>query len=217
MPRKRITLQLSVQQAGRLRLLIKRHREAETQFFKSLVEERTADLAEPVDTPQGERAVARLRRQARMEAAEVRPVRWPALDVLMERALKERLQLEDLAGPWMPLTAGERTRLSLSGRWPACLSGCEHGTAERAFTLDDKVVLQLRTAAWRVSEPVLKELEEKNLIGPQPDQSEEALVYRDRLAAKLYPSSRIAREAVEDHWPDPEDDQVEGAGTAGSM
>ncbi|MCX4885989.1 hypothetical protein [Streptomyces sp. NBC_00847] len=217
MPRKRITLQLSVQQAGRLRLLIKRHREAETQFFKSLVEERATELAEPMDTPQWERAVARLRRQARMEAAEVRPVRWPALDVLMERALKERLQAEDLAGPWMPLTAGERTRLSLSGRWPACLSRCEHGTAERAFTLDDKVVLQLRTAAWRVSEPVLKELEEKNLIGPHADLSEEARVERDRLAAKLYPSSRIAREAVEDHWPDPEDDQVAGPGTAGNI
>lgn len=210
-------MQLSVEQAGRLRLLIKRHRESETQFFKSLVEERAADLAELVGTPQWERAVARLRRQARMEAAEARPVHWPALDVLMERALKERLQLEDLAGPWLPLTAGERTRLSLSGRWPACLSGCENGTAERAFTLDDKVVLQLRTAAWRVSEPVLKELEEKNLIGPQADLSEEARVERDRLAAKLYPSSRIAREAVEDHWPDPEDDQVTDAGAAGEM
>lgn len=214
MARKRITLQLSVQQAGRLRLLIKSHREAETQFVKDLVEERTAALTEPVDTPPWERAVARLRRQARMEAAEVRPVRWPALDVLMERALTERLQLPDLAGPWLPLTAGERTRLSLSGRWPACLSGCERGTAERAFTLDEKVVLQLRTAAWRVSEPVLKELEEKNLIGPARDLSEEAREERDRLAALLYPSSRIAREAVEDHWPDPSDDQVAGADAA---
>lgn len=217
MARKRITLQLSVQQAGRLRLLIKRHREAESQFVKELVEERAEALTEPVDTPPWERAVARLRRQARMEAAQVRPVRWPALDVLMERALKERLQLPDLAGPWLPLTPGERTRLSLSGRWPACLSGCEHGTAERAFTLDEKVVLQLRTAAWRVSEPVLKELEEKNLIGPQADLSEEAREERERLAAKLYPSSRIAREAVEDHWPEPEDDQVAGAGAAREM
>jgi hypothetical protein len=124
---------------------------------------------------------------------------------------------EGLAGPWLPLTAGERTRLSLSGRWPACLSGCENGTAERAFTLDDKVVLQLRTAAWRVSEPVLKELEEKNLIGPQAHLSEEARVERDRLGAKLYPSSRIAREAVEDHWPDPEDDQVADAGVVRDM
>ncbi|WP_274036723.1 hypothetical protein [Streptomyces sp. MMBL 11-1] len=185
--------------------------------MNDLVEERAAALTEPVDTPPWERAVARLRRQARIEAAEVRPVRWPALDVLMERALKERLQLPDLAGPWLPLTAGERTRLSLSGRWPACLSGLEHGTAERAFTLDEKVVLQLRTAAWRVSEPVLKELEEKNLIGPQADLGEQAREERDRLAAQLYPSSRIAREAVEDHWPDPEDDQVADVGAVGNM
>lgn len=208
-------MQLSVQQAGRLRSLIRRHRKAETQFVNELVEERAAALTEPVDTPQWERAVSRLRRQARMEAAEVRPVRWPALDVLMERALTERLQLPDLAGPWLPLTPGELTRLSLSGRWPACLSGCERGTAERAFTLDEDLVLQLRTAAWRISEPVLKELEEKNLIGPQRDLSEEAQEERERLAAKLYPSSRIAREAVEDHWPDLQDEQVTDAGAAG--
>ncbi|MFF0142660.1 hypothetical protein ACFYRN_40285 [Streptomyces sp. NPDC005227] len=210
-------MQLSVQQAGRLRAQIRRHRKDETQFVNDLVEERAAVLTEPVDTPPWERAVARLRRQARMEAAEVRSVHWPALDVLMERALKERLELPDLAGPWLPLTAGERTRLSLSGRWPACLSGLEHGTAERAFTLDETVVLRLRTAAWRVSEPVLKELEEKNLIGPQADLSEQAREERDRLAVKLYPSSRIAREAVEDHWPDPEDDQVADVGVAGNM
>ncbi|MFJ8855174.1 hypothetical protein [Streptomyces sp. NPDC102437] len=181
--------------------------------MNDLVEERAAALTEPVDTPPWERAVARLRRQARIEAAEVRPVRWPALDVLMERALKERLQLPDLAGPWLPLTAGERTRLSLSGRWPACLSGLS--TAERAFTLDENVVLQLRTAAWRVSEPVLKELEEKNLIGPQADLSEAAREERDRLAAKLYPSSRIAREAVEDHWPIPQGEDADDSASAG--
>ena len=217
MARKRITLQLSVQQAARLRALIRSHRKAESQFVKDLVEERAAALTEPVDTPQWERAVARLRRQARMEAAAVRPVRWPALDVLMERALKQRLQLPDLAGPWLPLTPQELARLSLSGRWPACLSGCEHGTAERAFTLDEDLVLQLRTAAWRVSEPVLKELEEKNLIGPQRDLSDEAREERDRLAALLYPSSRIAREAVEDHWPEPADDQVADARAAGGI
>ncbi|MFJ2833596.1 hypothetical protein ACIPC1_39665 [Streptomyces sp. NPDC087263] len=217
MTRKRITLQLSVQQAGRLRALIRRHRKAETQFVNELVEERAAALTERVHTPPWERDVTRLRRQARMEAAEVRPVRWPALDVLMGRALQERLQLPDLAGPWLPLTPGELTRLSLSGRWPACLSGCEHGTAERAFTLDEDLVLQLRTAAWRISEPVLKEMEEKHLIGPQRDLSEEAQAERERLAALLYPSSRIAREAVEDHWPVPQDEQVTGAGVGEDM
>ncbi|MEU9796936.1 hypothetical protein AB0E27_41435 [Streptomyces sparsogenes] len=206
MTKKRITLQLSVQQAGRLRLLIKGHREAETRFVGSLVEERAATLTEPPDSAAWERAVARLRRQARIEAAVVRPTLWPSLDVLMERALGERLQLPDTAGPWLPLSRSEQTRLSLSGRWPACLSGCERGTAERAFTLDGDLVLQLRTAAWRISEPVLKELEEKNLIGPQRDLSEEARAERERLAAQLYPSSRIAREAVENHWPIPQEE-----------
>ncbi|MFI5987118.1 hypothetical protein ACIBEA_40415 [Streptomyces sp. NPDC051555] len=202
MVNQRITLQLSVQQAGRLRLLIKKHREAETQFVNELVEERAVNLS-TLSSPAREREVARLRRQARMEAAEVRPDLWPALDVLMGRALQARLQLPDTAGPWLPLTSAELTRMSLSGRWPACLSGCEHGTAERAFTLDAGLVLWLRTAAWRISEPILKELEEKNLIGLQRDMSEEARAERERLAAQLYPSSRIAREAVEDHWPTP--------------
>lgn len=215
MARKRITLHLSVQQAGRLRLLIKRHREAETAFVNDLVEERAEALTEPVGSVEWERAVARMRRQARMEAADLRPTRWPALDVLMERALQERLQLPDLAGPWLPLSRTERTRLSLSGRWPACLSGCERGTAERAFTLDEDLVLKLRTAAWRVSEPVLKELEAKNLIGPSRDLSEAAREERERLAEKLYPSSRIAREAVEDHWPVPQEEDANDSAAAG--
>lgn len=217
MSKKRITLQLSVQQAGRLRLLIKHHREAETMFTRSLVEQRAAALTEPVESVEWRRAVARLRRQARMEAAEMRPTRWPSLDVLLERALEERLQLPDTAGPWLPLSASERTRLSLSGRWPACLSGCERGTAERAFTLDEDLVLALRTAAWRISEPVLAELEAKNLVGPQRDMSEEARAERERLAAKLYPSSRIAREAIENHWPVLQDEEPADSPSAGKI
>ncbi|WP_431776286.1 hypothetical protein [Streptomyces cucumeris] len=217
MAKKRITLQLSVQQAGRLRLLIKHHREAETMFTRRLVEQRAAALTEPVESVEWRRAVARLRRQARMEAAEVRPTRWPSLDVLLERALEERLQLPDTAGPWLPLSASERTRLSLSGRWPACLSGCERGTAERAFTLDEDLVLALRTAAWRISEPVLAELEAKNLVGPQRDMSEEARAERERLAAQLYPSSRIAREAIENHWPVLQDEEAADSPPAGKI
>ncbi|MFD3907859.1 hypothetical protein ACFXOL_10880 [Streptomyces californicus] len=203
MATQRITLTLSVQQAGRLRALVRKHRKAETDFADELVEQRAQSLTEPVDSPQWERAVRRLRRQARIEAAEVRPERWPSLDVLMGRALTARLELPDTAGPWAPLTQGERTRLSLSGRWPACVSGCERGTDERAFTLDADLVLRLRTTAWRISEPVLDELEEKGLIGLQSALSEEDRAERERLAAKLFPSSRIAREAVEEHWPFP--------------
>ncbi|MFF4607801.1 hypothetical protein ACFY12_34310 [Streptomyces sp. NPDC001339] len=203
MAKKRITLHLEVRQAGRLRALIKKHRNAETQFVEELVAERAEDLTAEEGSREWERAVARLRRQARIEAAVVRPERWPSLDVLMGQALAARLQLPDTAGPWRPLSRAEQTRLSLSGRWPACLSGCELGTRERAFTLDDDQVLQLRTAAWRISEPVLNEMEAKNLIGPQRDLSEEARAEREQLAAKLFPSSRIARQAVEDHFPIP--------------
>ncbi|WP_438297832.1 hypothetical protein [Streptomyces sp. HUAS TT7] len=203
MATRRITLTLSVQQAGRLRALVRKHRKAETDFADELVEQRAQSLTEPVDSPQWERAVRRLRRQARIEAAEVRPERWPSLDVLMGRALAARLELPDTAGPWAPLTQAEQTRLSLSGRWPACVSGCERGTDERAFTLDADLVLRLRTAAWRISEPVLDELEEKGLTGLQSALSEEDRAERERLAAKLFPSSRIAREAVEEHWPFP--------------
>ncbi|MFJ8351297.1 hypothetical protein ACIQ9J_34025 [Streptomyces sp. NPDC094153] len=203
MATKRITLTLSVQQAGRLRALIRKHRKAETNFVQELVEQRAEALTEPVGSPEWERAVKRLRRQARVEAAEVRPERWPALDVLMGQALEARLQQPDTAGPWAPLSRAEQTRLSLSGRWPACVSGCEHGTDERAFTLDADLVMRLRTAAWRLSEPVLNELEEKGLTGLRSALSEEERAERERLAAKLYPSSRIAREAVENHWPFP--------------
>ncbi|MFJ4418795.1 hypothetical protein [Streptomyces sp. NPDC088925] len=199
----RITLTLSAQQAGRLRALVRKHRKGETQFTEELVEQRAQSLTEAVDSPQWERAVRQLRRQARIEAAEVRPERWPALDVLMGRALEARLELPDTAGPWLPLTRTEQTRLSLSGRWPACVSGCERGTAERAFTLDADLVVRLRTAAWRISEPVLEELEEKGLTGLRSALSEEDRAERERLAAQLFPSSRIAREAVENHWPVP--------------
>ncbi|MGW3491521.1 hypothetical protein [Streptomyces sp. NRRL F-5630] len=199
----RITLTLSAQQAGRLRALVRKNRKGETQFTEELVEQRAQSLTEAVDSPQWERAVRQLRRQARIEAAEVRPERWPALDVLMGRALEARLELPDTAGPWLPLTRTEQTRLSLSGRWPACVSGCERGTAERAFTLDADLVVRLRTAAWRISEPVLEELEEKGLTGLRSALSEEDRAERERLAAQLFPSSRIAREAVENHWPVP--------------
>ncbi|OEV12974.1 hypothetical protein [Streptomyces nanshensis] len=205
---KRITVHLSVQQASRLRLLVKRHREAETKYANGLTAEWAEGLSEPAGTGEWERAVRALRRQARMEAARVRPVRWPSLDVLMGRALEARLQVPDVAGPWLPLTREERQRLSLSGRWPASVSGCEHGTVERAFSLDEGLVLRLRTAAWRVSEPVLQELEAKGLTGPRRDLSDEARAERERLAVLLYPSSRIAREAVEYHWPTSDEEDL---------
>ncbi|MEV5348968.1 hypothetical protein [Streptomyces achromogenes] len=203
MAKQRIPLQLSVQQAGRLRLLIRRHRAEETEYVNTRTAEEAESLTEEEGSPAWERAVARIRRAVRVEAAGHRPEWWPSLDVLMGEALEARLKLPDLAGPWPPLTNFERARLSLTGRWPACLSGLEHGTAERSFTLNVDLVLRLRTAAWRISEPILKELEEKNLTGPSRDLSEEARAERDRLAALLYPPSRIAREAVDKHWPIP--------------
>lgn len=202
-PMKRITLQLSVQQAGRLRLLIKRHREEETEYVNTRTGEEAEGLVEPEGSRARERAVARIRRTVRIEAASRRPEWWPSLESMMGEALETRLQLPDAAGPWAPLNEFEKARLSLAGRWPACLSGLEHGTAERAFTLEEDLVRRLRLTSWRISEPILKEMDEKNLIGAQRELSEEARAERERLAALLYPPSRFARDAVEDHWPVP--------------
>lgn len=202
-------MHLSVQQAGRLRLLSRKHRLAETEYVKKLVEEKAALLTEEPETRQWERAVAALRRSARIEAASVRPVLWPALDVLVGRALAARLAVADLAGPWPALTEQEEARLSLAGRWPVAVSGLEFGTVERAFTLDVGLVKRLRTAAWRVSEPVLDELADKGLTGPTASLSEEQLAERTRLAELLFPASRIVREAVDQHWPLPQEDAAE--------
>jgi hypothetical protein len=205
MEKKRITVHLSVQQAGRLRLLSRKHRLAETGYVEKLITERAELITEEPGTRQWERAVAALRRAARIEAASVRPSLWPALDVLVGRALTDRLAVADLAGPWRALTEQEQARLSLAGRWPVAVAGLEFGTQERAFTLDAALVTKLRTAAWRVSEPVLNELADKELTGPTAGLSDRQLAERNRLAELLYPASRIVREAVDQHWPLPQD------------
>ena len=52
-------------------------------------------------------------RDARAEAARLRPERWPTQDVLVTAAVRKRLEREDLAGPWAPLTEAELGRMRM--------------------------------------------------------------------------------------------------------
>jgi hypothetical protein len=131
-------------------------------------------------------------RKARMEALRLRPHLWPGPDALAAAAIRRRLEQEDLAGPWEPLTEDEERRLQLSGRWP----GPDVGglVVERQFGLPSALLLELRTAAWRVSEPWLQLLEDEGLVNVQLNAAERER--RDELAAQLMPVPRIVREAL---------------------
>lgn len=126
------------------------------------------------------------RREVRAEAMGLRPKRWPVQDVLVTNAVRRRLEREDLAGPWEPLTRAEAGRLRLAGRWPGPdMTGL---VAERQFGLPAELVTQLRTASWRVSEEWLRLLEEEDLVGrPLEDWERER---RDELAAHLLSPAR---------------------------
>ncbi|MGK4586111.1 hypothetical protein [Kitasatospora sp. HPMI-4] len=137
------------------------------------------------------------RREARMEAARLRPERWPTQDVLVTDAVRRRLEREDLAGPagggeWEPLTKAEQARLRLAGRWPG--PDTTGLVAECQFGLPVDLVERLRTASWRVSQDWLRLLEEEDLIGRPLDGYERER--RDELAANLMSPPHIVRQAL---------------------
>ena len=132
--------------------------------------------------------------EARIRIIRMRPEHWPALEVVVASSLRRRLADEDLAGPWDPLTPEELDRLMLSGRWPGASDGIT--LVQRNYELPADLVLQLRTASWRVSEKALAELYERGLVGSGKKLTEEQRRRRDELARQLYPPARIIRQAL---------------------
>ncbi|MEY9961543.1 hypothetical protein [Streptacidiphilus sp. MAP5-52] len=132
------------------------------------------------------------KRAARAEAARLRPERWPTQDVLATAAVRRYLREPHLAGPWEPLSPRELGRMRLAGRWPGPKLGGL--VAERQFGLPADVVLQVRTASWRISKEWLDLLEEEGLVGVKLDAEDRAR--RDELASNLLTPGQIIRDAL---------------------
>ncbi|MEU7095904.1 hypothetical protein [Kitasatospora aureofaciens] len=180
----RITVWVQFSAASLLEKMIRQHRAEEHEYVETLIE-------------QGLK-----KREARIQAAALRPERWPSIGVVVADALDLRLTETDLAGPWAPLTAAEAARLSLSGSWPGPWTG-QH-LVQRNYSLPTPLVNWLRTVSWRKSQDALQALEDRGLVGRRVLTLNEA-EQRDRLhlAAQLYPPGRIVREALERYGPIP--------------
>ncbi|MEU7228875.1 hypothetical protein [Streptomyces chrestomyceticus] len=143
------------------------------------------------------------RTQARLEARRRRSELWPTLDEYVERAVRQRLAEEDLAGPWEPPTTAEEEAATLSGRgvsknYPGFL-------ITRAYDLPPSLIRELRTAAIRVSEEPLEELEAEGLLYYSLDYTEQERAKRDELVEKVFSAPRIVRQALERYGPWPPD------------
>lgn len=137
--------------------------------------------------------------EARIQIIHMRPEHWPALEDIVASSLRRRLADEDLAREWDPLTRDELDRLMLCGRWPGPNNGIR--LAQRNYDFPADLVLQLRTAAWRMSERALAELHERRLVGSGKKLTEEQRRVRDELALQLYPPARIVRQALTNYPP----------------
>ncbi|MEV0487268.1 hypothetical protein AB0I69_42550 [Streptomyces sp. NPDC050508] len=149
------------------------------------------------------------RAEARLEARRRRPELWPTLDEYVERAVRKRLAEEDLAGPWEPLTVAETEAATLSGRgfgkhYPGHL-------ITRAYDLPPSLVRALRTAAIRVSEEPLAELDELGLLYNSLNYTIEEQEQRTELVERVLSAPRIVRQALERYGPWPPDERPPSA------
>lgn len=176
-----VTVMIYAYQAGRLDLLKKQQRLEEAATIREL---------------EGQ---GKTRREARIIVARMRPEEWPSLETVVAQAVEQRLDEQDLVGPWRPLTLPEEEELALSGRWPGPSLGVS--LSQRNYKLPSDLVKKLRTAAWRVSEQPLRELRERGLIGAGLVLGEAEKALRDQLAERLYPVPRIVREALARYGP----------------
>lgn len=176
-----ITVMIYAYQAGRLDLLKKQQTLEEMATVNALVNQ------------------GNTRKQARIIVARMRPTEWPSLETVVGQAVAQRLDEPDLAGPWEPLNEAEAEQLALSGRWPGPSLGVS--MSQRNYSLPSELVTRLRTAAWRVSEAPMRELEALGLVGAGLVLTEGQKEQRDELAARLYPVPRIVREALARYGP----------------
>ena len=149
-----------------------------------------ADQRERLGIPQDEPLPLALR----LEVAATRPQRWPRQVHLVNDAIRTRLSLPDLAGPWKPWTPQERELHHLAGR--------RIGTPRQGFDmkasydLDTTTVEAARLAADRVSEPAIAALKAERLIGPSARRSRAATARRTELQAQIYTLGRIIRQGI---------------------
>jgi hypothetical protein len=154
-----------------------------------------------------ERGVPRVEAQRRARLR--RPRRWPTLDDIVARAVERRLDEDDLRGPWRPLSPEEQLRASLPGRQPG--KNYPGFLKYRAYELPAELVLRLRTAAIRVSEEPLTEMEELGLTYNQLDMTPEEREKREELVEKVHSVPRIVRQALERYGPWPPDERPPSA------
>ncbi|MFF0754352.1 hypothetical protein [Streptomyces sp. NPDC004267] len=188
-PRERYSFAIDVEHAKRLTDLRKKQRREMADWVASLVEESNGGIS---------------RAEARLRAQELRRELWPTHDQHVEAAVRQRLAEPDLAGPWEPLTGDEEEIVSLAGRgfgknYPGFL-------AKRAYSLPVSLVLELRTAAVRVSEGPLAELEALGLLYNSVTYSFEEFEKRNKLVKQVLSVPRIVRQGLERYGPWPPDE-----------
>ncbi|MEV7840576.1 hypothetical protein AB0O77_25625 [Streptomyces albidoflavus] len=181
MQKTRITVMIYAYQAGQLDLMKKQQKLEQVATVNALVSQ------------------GNTRKQARIIVARMRSTEWPGLETVVGQAVEQRLDEPDLVGPWEPLTEAEAEQLALSGRWPGPSLGVS--MSQRNYSLPSGLVTRLRTAAWRVSEAPMRELEARGLVGAGLVLTEAQKEQRDELAARLYPVPRIVREALARYGP----------------
>ncbi|MGW3201948.1 hypothetical protein ACWDBD_47030 [Streptomyces sp. NPDC001118] len=129
-----------------------------------------------------------------LELADTRPHRWPRQVHLVNNAIRTRLALPDMAGPWPPWTDDERKRHGVRGR----RTGTPHQGFDRkcSYDLDTHLVDSARLAADRVSEPAIRALKDERLIGPSRRRGLAATARREELQAQIYTLGRIIRQGI---------------------
>lgn len=182
--RAKCSFALDVEHAERFKTLRKEQRWAMAEWVHDLVEESNGGIT---------------RDEARLAARRRRSELWPTLDQYVERAIRQRLAEADLAGPWEPLTVMEEEFATLAGRgigknYPGSL-------ITRTYELPLPLLKQLRTAAIRVSEEPLKEMEELGLLYSTLDYTFEEYEKREELVKRVMSVPRIVRQALERFGP----------------
>ncbi|MFD9248290.1 hypothetical protein [Streptomyces bottropensis] len=187
--REKCSFAIDVEHANRFTTLRREQRRAMAEWVADLVEESNGGIT---------------RAEAQLEARRRRSELWPTLDQHVERAVEKRLAEEDLAGPWEPLTAVEEEFATLAGRgigknYPGYL-------ITRTYELPASMIKALRTAAIRVSEEPLKELEALGLLYNSLEYTPEEYEKREELVKQVMSAPRIVRQALERHGPWPPDE-----------
>jgi hypothetical protein len=129
-----------------------------------------------------------------LHLAEIRPQRWPRQVHLVNDAIRARLALADLAGPWEPWSAEERARHKVAGRRIG--TPHQHFDMKCSYDLDTPAVDAARLAADRYSAPYIAALKAERLIGRSARRGRGAALRRAELQDHVYTLGRIIRQGI---------------------